>query len=425
MRKYSIFLAILLYAAGVFGQTGDPATDGALNAFSKYYAGNAADSIYGLFNDRMKHAVTGESWRQTFPQIKSKVGLIGKFTPNGNGQGNANFTAVGKVDSINLWLSLDSTSHIQGLFIRPGKQTSTSYHTNYKVSTDDGQLAGELLIPPHTGRKVPVVLIIAGSGPTDRNGNNVMGVKAQPYKLLAEALAKNGIATLRYDKRYVGESIGFKRALDSLRFEDLVGDAAACIKQLKADTNFSTVTVIGHSEGALIGTIAAREEKADGFISLSGVGEDAVAVLKRQLMANLPPQSMPAVTNWLDSLRKGYRVTVPANSPVSNLFLPSIQTYMTSWFQYDPAREIAKLKMPVMIIQGLTDLQVTRQDAEKLKAAAPKASLVLIDSMTHVLKDGPAERGQNLATYTNEQLPLNKKLIQTVVEFISDLPASR
>lgn len=425
MGKYAVFFGALLYAATGFGQGGNSSAGKTLNDFARYYAGDATDSIYGLFNDRMKHAVTEESWRQTFPQIKSRVGAIGKFTSNGNGQGYTNFSAAGTVDSMNLLLSLDSTSHIQGLFIRPGKQTATSYHTNYKVSTDDGQLAGELLVPPHTGRKVPVALIVAGSGPTDRNGNNVMGVKAQPYKLLAEALAKNGIATLRYDKRYVGESMGFKRALDSLRFEDLVGDAEACIKQLKADTNFSTVTVIGHSEGALIGTIAAREAKADGFISLSGVGEDAVAVLKRQLMANLPPQSMPAVTNWLDSLRKGYRVTVPANSPVSSLFLPSIQTYMTSWFKYDPAREIAKLKMPVLIIQGLTDLQVTRQDAEKLKAAAPKASLVLIDSMNHVLKDAPAERGQNLATYTNEQLPLDKKLIETVERFISDLRASR
>jgi predicted alpha/beta hydrolase len=424
MGKYLFFL-VLLYAADAAGQTGDLSVDKTLNAFSKYYAGDATDSIYGLFNDRMKHAVTEENWRQTFPQLKSKVGAIGKFTPNGNGWGYANFIAAGTVDSMNLLLSLDSTSRIQGLFIRPGKQTGPAYHTNYKVNTDEGELAGELLVPPHAVRKIPVALIIAGSGPTDRNGNNVMGVKAQPYKLLAEALAKNGIASLRYDKRRVGESIGFKKSLDSLRFEDLVGDAEACIKKLKADTSFSTVTVIGHSEGALIGIIAAREEKADGFISLAGVGEDAAAVLKRQLMASLNPQSMSAVTGWLDSLHKGYRVTVPANSPVSSLFLPSTQTYMTSWFQYDPAREIAKLKMPVMIIQGLTDLQVTRQDAEKLKAAAPKASLVLIDSMNHVLKDAPADREMNMATYLNAELALDKELVGTVVKFISGLPASR
>jgi len=419
MSKYLLFVA-LLYAAGAAGQTGDPAVDKTLNAFSKYYASDATDSIYGLFNDRMKHAVTEENWRQTFPQIKSRIGSIGKFISNGKGQGYTNFIAPGTVDSMNLLLSLDSSSLIQGLFIRPGKQAGTSYHTNYKIDTDDGQLAGEMLIPPHTGRKIPVALIIAGSGPTDRNGNNIIGVKAQPYKMLAEALAKNGIATLRYDKRYVGESIGFKKKLDSLRFEDLVGDAEACIKKLKVDSNFSTVTVIGHSEGALIGTIAARKEKADGFVSLAGVGENAVSVLKRQLSTSLPPQSMATVTSWLDSLRKGYRVTVPANSPVSSLFLPTVQTYMTSWFQYDPAHEIAKLKMPVLIIQGLTDLQVTRQDAEKLKAAAPKASLVLIDSMNHVLKDAPAERSQNMAAYTNEQLPLDKELIRTIVEFINE-----
>jgi len=415
MRKYPLLLVVLFYAGVVYGQNGDPAADRTLNAFSKWYAGDAVDSIYGLFNDGMKHAISVDSWRQVFPRIKSSLGDIGVFVPEGSGAQYHNFVATGQKDSMGLRISLDSSYRIQGLFPRP-KAAAT--RPNYKINRGDGELAGELLAPPHAGHKVPVVLIIAGSGPTDRNGNNALGVRAAPYKLLAEALEKNGIASLRYDKRFVGESVPFKGAIDSLRFEDLLGDAEACIKKLKEDTSFSSVTVIGHSEGALLGCIAAREAKADRFVSLSGVGEPANFVLKRQLALGTPLQSMAVVDNWLDSLRDGHRISVPATSPFSSLFAPVVQAYLISWFKYDPAREMAKLDMPVLIIQGLTDLQVGRRDAEKLKAALPRASLVLIDSMNHVLKDAPADKNLNLATYGNPQLPLDKKLVETVVAFI-------
>ena len=428
MRKYLLLSVVLLFAAGVSGQDGNSPAYKTLKAFSKWYAIDAPDSIYGLFGDELKRALPAENWRQLFPRIKGSLGVIGEFVPEGSSALYHSFLAIGSTDSTGLVLSLDSSNRIQGLHPKPKAAAASVYHTNYKVSTADGDLAGELLAPPHMGHKVPVVLIIAGSGPTDRNGNNMLGVRAAPYKLLAEELEKNGIASLRYDKRFIGESVPFRGRLDSLRFEDMLGDARACIRKLKADTGFSAVVVVGHSEGALLGSIAAREEKADRFISLSGVGEDATAVLKRQLAVSLPPQSLSMVNSWLDSLHKGHRVTVPASAPAANLFAPTSQTYLMSWFKYDPSREIARLDIPVLIIQGLTDLQVGRQDAEKLKAAAPKASLVLIDSMNHVLKDAPMDRARNIATYADEKLPLDKELVRTIIEFIkatSDSPAFR
>jgi fermentation-respiration switch protein FrsA (DUF1100 family) len=400
MRKYLVFLMVASLAVRVAGQERVASYDGTLQAFSKWYASDAADSIYGMFSTQMKGVLTAEKWRELLVQIKGAVGDLDTFKPDGSIRGNNRYVAVGSKHVLVLLLVIDSNFRVAGLFNRP--HVKPVYHTNYKIAVAGGELYGELLMPARgSGGKPPVVLVIAGSGPTDRDGNNPLGVKAAPYRMLAEALQQLGIASYRYDKRYAGESENFKGRMDSLRFEDYVGDAVACIRRLKADTAFSRVIVIGHSEGALIGAIAAREGQADGFVSLAGVGEPAEAVLRRQLAQQ--GRSTAGVEKALDSLKTGN------------------EGYIASWNRYDPAREIGKLKRPVIIIQGLTDLQVGREDAEKLKAAAPKAGLVLIDSMNHVLKDAPMDRDKNIAAYGNDQLGLDKELVRSIAAFVKSV----
>jgi len=399
MRTYLAFLLVVLIGVSAAGQDRGGSYDGTLKAFSKWYASDAADSIYGMFSTQMKGVVTPEKWRVVFVQIKGTVGDLEAFKLDVSRENYNRYGAAGSKHTLMLVLVIDSGFHVAGIFNRANSDAKPVYHTNYKIAVPGGDLHGELLVPSGvTEGKFPVVLLIAGSGPTDRDGNNPLGVKAAPYRMLAEALQRQGIASYRYDKRYVGESENFKGRMDSLRFEDYVNDAAACIRRLKADTRFSRVVVIGHSEGALIGVIAARKGQADGFISLAGVGEPAEVVLKRQLRQ--AGRSGAGVEKALDSLKTGN------------------ESYIASWNRYDPAHEIGELKMPVIIIQGLTDLQAGREDAEKLKAAAPKAGLVLIDSMNHVLKDAPMDRDKNLATYGTDQLPLDKELVKRIVGFI-------
>lgn len=399
MRKFPFLLVMVLLAAGVSGQGGNSPADKTLQAFSKWYAVDAADSIYGLFNDMMKSKVTADGWKQMFPMLKATLGKIGEFRLDKRAPAYAVFVAPGTLNSLDLQLALDTAGHIGGLYNRPSAAGASIKHTNYKVATGDGELAGELLVPTFkAGHKPVVALIIAGSGPTDRDGNSLPVMRTDCYKMLASSLEQRGIASLRYDKRFIGESSNFTEAIDSVRFEDYVNDARACIRRLKADTNFSSVVVIGHSEGSLIGAIAAREEKAAGFVSLAGAGVPAEVILRRQLGQS--GLAGAGVERALDSLKKGN------------------ERYIASWNRYDPAVEFAKLKMPLLIIQGLTDLQVSRVDAEKLKAAAPKGKLVLIDSMNHVLKDAPADRAQNIATYNNDKLPLNQELVRTIAAFI-------
>lgn len=280
-----------------------------------------------------------------------------------------------------------------------------------KINVD--QLFGTLTTPDLT-KKYPVALIIAGSGPTDRNGNNPM-MKNNSLKMLAEALAKNGIASLRYDKRGIGESKGSAISEGSLVFENYIEDAKSWINLLKQDKRFSKVIIIGHSEGSLIGMIAAA--KADKFVSIAGAGDSADKIIKSQIasksMKPLEDMTFPII----DSLKSGN--TVKKVDPMLNsLFRPSIQPYLISWFKYNPQNEIKKLTIPVLILQGNKDLQVTVKDAENLAQADTKAEKLIIDKMNHVMKIIEGDQQANMESYNNETLPISETLVSKIISFI-------
>ncbi|GAA4404683.1 alpha/beta hydrolase [Nibrella viscosa] len=290
-------------------------------------------------------------------------------------------------------------------------QTSTS--TPLTLDTPTGKIAGTLIVPSAT--KPPVVLIIAGSGPTDRNGNNPM-MTNNSLKMLAEELAKQGIASVRYDKRGIAESQPAGGKEEDLRFDTFINDAVGWINLLKADKRFSGVIVLGHSEGSLIGMVAANQAKADGFISVAGAGLPADKLIREQ-MKNQPPQVAEMVNPALDSLVQGKWVK-NVNPMLGALLRPSVQPYLISWFKYDPQVEIRKLNMPVLLVQGTSDIQVSEEQARLLASAKPDAQLVIIDRMNHVLKESEKEMQANIATYSNPTLPVMPALATAVAGFI-------
>ena len=216
-----------------------------------------------------------------------------------------------------------------------------------RLATSDLTLDGTLSMPSATSKKVPVVLLIAGSGPTDRDGNSKAGggVSASSYRLLADSLNAFDIAVVRYDKRGVAKSIPADVSTlkeENMLFEQSISDAVGWIQQLRVSKRFSKIVVAGHSEGSLVGMVAARLANADGFISLSGTGRNIADVLKEQLKTLPEPLRTVAYAD-LDSLRSGQRVNKPPVMLLS-LFRPSVQPYMMSWMTYDPATEIKKFK---------------------------------------------------------------------------------
>lgn len=294
---------------------------------------------------------------------------------------------------------------------------STKQHTfketNVTLKINIDQLYGTLTVPDEV-KKCPVALIIAGSGPTDRNGNNPM-MKNNSLKMLAEALAKNGIASLRYDKRGIGESKASAVTETSLVFENYTEDAKSWINFLKLDKRFTQLTVIGHSEGSLIGMIAGA--KANKFISIAGAGESADKLLKSQISSKSNKVIEDMTFPIIDSLKSGNKVK-KVDPMLNSLFRSSIQPYLISWFKYDPQAEIKKLTVPILIIQGNNDLQVPVQDAENLSKANKNAELDIIDKMNHIMKIIDGDKQANMESYNNETLPISETMTTKIVSFI-------
>ena len=234
-------------------------------------------------------------------------------------------------------------------------------------------------------------------------------MKNNSLLLLAHELAAQGIASIRYDKRGIGESKDALISEENLRFENYAEDAKAWAAQLKADPRFDKLIIIGHSEGSLLGMLAC--EQADAFVSLAGAGRPIDVILKEQLATQLSGQKklLRAANEGLSKLKEG-KLAEDAPVELYGLFRPSVQPYMMSWMKYDPTVEISKLKIPVIIIQGTTDLQVQVKDAQLLHDASPSSRYILIEGMNHIFKLAPSNREKNIETYSNPELPLAPEL---------------
>jgi len=309
-----------------------------------------------------------------------------------------------------LFIFLYSGIYAQGI-------TDTFFAENeVLLKTASGDISGTLTVT-NKSKKSPIVIIIAGSGPTDRDCNSPMGIRTNAYKMISESLAQNGISSLRFDKRGIGKSKPAMKSEKDLTFDVYVDDVMEWINNMNSDRRFTKIYILGHSEGALIGMISANKTKISGIISVAGAGRSADKILREQLKGKVSQQLYDESNIIIDSLKAGYTVK-KVNPMLFTLYRPSVQPYMISWIKYDPAIEIKKLKIPVLLIQGSTDLQVTVDDARLLQASKPDARLLIIENMNHVMKESDSDRQRNMATYNNPDLPLKPGLIDEMVKFI-------
>ena len=280
------------------------------------------------------------------------------------------------------------------------------------LHTATGDIFGTVTTPNNFS-KGAVALLIAGSGPTDRDGNNPYAMNAGLLKL-AHALADNNIASVRYDKRGVAKSTAAGKSEADLRFDDYVNDAKDWVTLLKKDPAYTSIVIIGHSEGSLIGMYAAGN--ANKYISIAGAGRSADLVLKEQL-SKQPQTIQDMALPIIDSLKAG--VTVADTDPMlASIFRPSVQPYLISWFVKDPQVEIKKLTIPILIIQGTNDIQVSVEDAKFLLAANPKAQLILVKNMNHIFRITEGDMNSNIATYNKASLPISDEMVNGIVHFI-------
>jgi pimeloyl-ACP methyl ester carboxylesterase len=289
------------------------------------------------------------------------------------------------------------------------------------LTRENGTLYGSLLLPEKQ-QDLPAVLLISGSGPTDRDGNTAIPtIQPATQKLIAQNLAEKGFISLRFDKRGVGASKSALHSEGDLHVSDYVDDAVAWVKLLQSQPHVRCVVILGHSEGALIGALAAAKTKVCGYISAEGAGFPIDEILLRQYKAaGAPEPLLKSLQEALAQLKAGKPVADVPTSLVAVL-RPSIQPYMMSWLAIDPARVLSTIKEPVMIMQGTTDLQVSQEDAERLHKAAPKAKFLLLDGVNHVLKTAPPDRQANIAAYA-AGISLAPTVMPAIIDFVNTLP---
>lgn len=287
---------------------------------------------------------------------------------------------------------------------------------NVSIDGGNASLHGTLTRP--TGdRSVPGALIIAGSGPVDRNGN-LPSARNNGLQQLAHALAARGVATLRIDKRGVAESTQAGPDESDLRFSTYVDDACRWLDFLQKEPLIDRCALIGHSEGALIAILAAQRSKISLLVLLAGLGRGAGRAIFDQLQAaGLPDALLGSAQRTLWALEQGQ--TVGDSAPELNaLFRPSIQPYLISWLALDPTVELAKVQVPAFVVHGTNDLQVNPTEGDMLAGANPQARSIVISGMNHILKLAPLDRSANLATYNDPNLPIAEELVKAVAEFV-------
>lgn len=286
------------------------------------------------------------------------------------------------------------------------------------LETKTGNIYGTMIFPI-TGDKEKIALIISGSGPTDRDGNSrLVTGKNNCLKMLAIALAEQGIASVRFDKR--GESYSFSAAPNEidLRIELYVQDVVSWVDLLFSKYGYSNITIIGHSEGALIGMLAAQQCPVTAFISIAGSSEKGSIALRRQLNGKLPNQLVEINEQIISSFESGLAVAdVPQE--LEMLYRRSVQPYMISWFNYVPTDELSKLAIPCLILQGDTDIQITVGDSLALHHSNKHSELKIITGMNHILKSVNASFDKQIASYSDPDLPIVSEAVSAITSFLS------
>ena len=289
-------------------------------------------------------------------------------------------------------------------------QTKTLNEESLSISP----LIEGLLITPESTQQLPLVILIGGSGPIDRDGNQMMA-KNNSLRFLAEGLYEKQIAVFRYDKRIVKLMKKGNLIEDNIRLGDFIEDAVLVLEHFKNDPRFSKIYVIGHSQGSLVGMIASQE-RADGFISIAGAGQEIDDVIVDQIAKQAPGLEENARMSFDDLRVNG--VAQNYSPGLASIFRPSIQPFILSWMQYDPQVELSKLTVPILIINGDKDLQVQISEAEALYKAKPEAKYVIIKNMNHIMKEIHGDDLENQKSYNEYNRPIISELIDVITAFI-------
>ena len=282
------------------------------------------------------------------------------------------------------------------------------------LANDSIQLPGILTFDASLNTQ-PLIIFVHGSGNVDRNGNQAgLPANANYIKQLSDSLTRKKIAFYRYDKR-TATPANLKHLMKEVDFNDFVEDLRLVIDHFKDDPRFSSITLLGHSQGSLIAMLASQSD-IDKYISLAGPSLSIDTTILKQFQTMYPDLVEPA-TRYFKELKETGTIKEIKEPILKQVFPKQNQVFFATWMQYDPVEELKKVTIPILILNGAKDLQVEVEDAKNLHAAQPNSELVIISNMNHVLKDIEKDE-DNLASYASPDFPLSKELINTIEAFI-------
>ena len=402
-----------------------PLAESAARALLAMIVNGEYDKAADTFGPEVKAALPAEKLKTTWQTVQGQVGRYRSVDKKARVQEIKTNKVVDLLCSFEITklvfrVSYNDKQEVVGIFFRvaPPEPTPPDKDAppDVQLKTDDTTLFGTIDLPEGDG-PFPVVLIISGSGPNDRDGNQV-AIKSDYLKKLAVSLTGQGIAVLRYDKRGSGKSKVGDAPLSNFRFGVYVEDAVGWVAMLRKDKRFSHVGIIGHSQGSLVAMLAAERVPVDAIVSIAGAGRSIDRVIITQLGEKL--KSMPELRDHafaaIEELAAGQTVE-DYPEELEPLFKPSIQGFLISWMKHDPVKVIATMKIPILIVQGTRDIQILVEDARALKKGQPAAELVLVKNMNHVLRHIATEAEQ-LPSYGNPKLPLESTLVPTLTTFL-------
>ncbi|AXT60674.1 alpha/beta hydrolase [Aquimarina sp. AD10] len=274
---------------------------------------------------------------------------------------------------------------------------------------------GSLVTPYTDEEEVPLIILIMDAGAINRDGNDRMS-KNDTFKKLSYDLAKQGIATYRYDKRlFKMEGLGIRE--DEISFDHYITDVKSIIAYFKRNKTYTKIIVAGHGQGSLIGMLAAKDSTVNGFISIAGNAQSIDEVIIEQISKQAPGLDKSAIVAFRE-LRDNGRATnyEPA---LASIFRSELQPFMRSWVKYTPTDEISQLETPVLIIHGEKDIQVALSQAEKLKESAPQSEYVIVPNMNHILKEIKGDRLENHKSYNESWRKIMPEVITSIVNFVN------
>lgn len=427
MRKAVFIIIILLLTVKTFAQAEPANYASALNKFKLFYNQGKPDSIFSMFSAELKADLPIDKFKPTTDQLKLQLGELLKTEFVKYSGTLAVYKATFQNNVFFLNLGLNANNKLTGLLLSAYQENApanTAVNAELTespviVKTLAGSISGSLVTPKDAKGKMPLVIIIPDAGAVDRDGNNAkIGLTANTYKILANDLANKGIATLRYDKRRVGESVSATKE-SQLRFEDYSDDVVSLITYMNGDQRFSKIVLFGHGEGALAGMLAAPDEPVQGLITAEANSDMGEKILIEQ-MKSKPQFLRDEFKTILDSMKKG-KTTEKVDLPLYYIARPSIQSFLMSWCRYDPPRVLKRVKIPVLVIQGTNDLTVATDNADKFKKGKSDASTLVIKGMNHILREAPTDPEQNMITYGKPDLPLKTELVTGIVDFVNKI----